>query len=128
MIKLPDWRDPIVFALLVALAIVIALNIFQRIQIAGVRQELSVVSAARDAALRDTGALKVQRDDAVAVNANMARRLDEQSRQVASLQAAGQAREQKAASAARVVLAERPRLPAGHGPAAMNAWLQDVFR
>lgn len=127
MIKLPDWKDPIIFALLVVLVIAIVLNIAQRWQLSNARDALTTMTAKRDAALRDAGALELERNSATAANEAFARIVQEQGNAIISMRAEADARQSKAGAAARAVLKERPRLPAGHGPTEMNAWLVETF-
>jgi len=127
VIKLPDWKDPIIFTLLVALAICAVLAIAQRVQLGNARERITALEGIRDTLNRDIGVVETQRDEAVAKNSHMSRRLDEQSQAIAQIKTQAEASQAKAGAAARVVLAERPKLPAGHGPAVMNAWLRDTF-
>lgn len=75
----------------------------------------------------DRDIVKSQRDQAIAANASMMRRIEAQNKSIAALQAAGQAREVKALDAARQVLSAAPKISSGHGPDAMNQWAKEFL-
>lgn len=127
MIRLPDARDPIIFAMLVVLAIALlsmGVTIWQKrgleVELAESRQELAETVADRDA-------LKAQRDAALTNNAALARAVQEQSERVRALRTEASARETRAGTAARTVLADRIVVPEGRGPEALNRWLRESF-
>lgn len=127
MIKLPDVRDPIIFAMLVVLAIALVsmgVAFWQKrgleVELAESRQELAETVADRDA-------LKGQRDAALTNNAALARAVQEQSERVRALRTEATAREVRAGTAARTILVDRIIIPEGRGPEALNRWLQGSF-
>lgn len=127
MLKLPDWKDPIIFTLLVVAGIVAMAAGIQtwrlhgaRVDLAESRQELAEVKADRSAVL-------VQRDQALAANGALQRSLQAQSQAVAALKAAADEHETKALAAARATLRKPFTPPASNGHLAMNAWLREQF-
>lgn len=67
------------------------------------------------------------RDEALAKNASLSHALATQNAAVASLAAQGQANELRAKTAAMAMLAKPMPIIAGHGPIAMNGFMQQVF-
>lgn len=128
MIRLPDWKDPIIFALLVVLVLSIVLNIAQRWQLGNARDALATMTAERNEAQREAGALELQRNEATAANEAFARMVQQQGNAIISMRAEAESRQSKAGAAARAVLKEPIRLPSGHGPVEMNAWMRETLR
>lgn len=125
--NLPSVRDPIIWALTVVLLIVIVslgITIWQNHSL---ETDLARSQAEAVALKADRDAVLAQRDEAIAANAAAARVLDAQSRAVATMKRAAEARQTTAGAAARVILAEKPALPEGHGPAVMNSWMREQF-
>lgn len=127
MLKLPDWKDPIIFALLVVAGVTALAAGIQtwrlhtaRAELAESRQDLAEVKADRSAVL-------AQRDEALAANGALQRSLQAQSQAVSALKAAADESETKALAAARATLRKPFTPPAGNGHLAMNAWLRDTF-
>lgn len=72
--------------------------------------------------------LRAQRDEAVAINGRLNRRIDEQNRAVQAMRQTGEERARRASRAAtRVLNAPAPPPPAGSGPAVMNEAMRRFF-
>lgn len=122
--KLPDWRDPVVFALLVALTVALVGMGITAWKNHSLRADLAVSKLETEQVKGDRAAVQAQRDDARRANEAFARMVQEQGAAIVELQSAAEQRQAKAGAAARAVLKEPLRLPSGHGPKEMNAWLR----
>jgi predicted Holliday junction resolvase-like endonuclease len=70
---------------------------------------------------------KLARDMALAANNGLVARLATQNQAIASLAAAGQAKDKAAQAASKAVLARKAPVVDGHGPAVMNEFIRRVF-
>jgi len=121
---LPNWRDPVVFALLVALFVALVALGITAWNTHTLNAELAASMLETEQVKADRAAVQAQRDDARRENEAFARMVQEQGAAIVELQSAAEQRQAKAGAAARAVLKEPLRLPSGHGPKEMNAWLR----